>query len=475
MPLLEELGYIPPEKYVTGHEIKKHFDLIARTYGLKCKTLFQTEVRGMMWDEKSKLWEVRTNYNDNFKAKYTITATGNLHSPKLPGISGISAFAGRSFHSTRWDYKYTGGEKDGVLSGLEDKRVAVIGTGATSIQVIPAVAKYAKHLYAFQRTAAAVSARNNKPTVAAFASSLTPGWQRRRQENFNAVLIGVPVHEDLVNDGWTAGSMFSVLGSADEEITPQERIQFADMLKMQRIRARVDEVVRDTATAERLKPWYGSICKRPCFSDEYLETFNRPNCTLVDTDGKGVDEITENGVAANGVEYEVDLIIYCTGFDLPATAWKHTDIDITGRDGTTLKDTWLNNGVSTLYGSQSHNFPNYFNVSVLQAGVSPNFVYTLETHAKHIVYVISECEKLGVKSVEPSAEAEQAWTVGIIEGSKIMRYAFLNCTPSYFNNEGNMSEAIESQGIYAAGASAWAKVLEEWREEGLLNGLECES
>ncbi|KAF2436542.1 putative monooxygenase [Tothia fuscella] len=472
MPLLEELGFMPSEKYARGSEIKKHFAVIAEKYGLKDKTIFQTEVTEMVWDNKGGRWDVSTDRNDHIKSKYTITAAGILHVPKLPGIPGITAFKGHAFHTTRWDYDYTGGREGEVLSGLKDKRVAIIGTGATSIQVVPCVAQYAKHLYTFQRTPAAVNVRDNRPTDPNFASSLKPGWQQHRMDNFNAILAGLPVEEDLVNDGWTANNSFALLGSGDEEMNIEEKMRLADMQKMQRVRARVDEIVKDKSTAEALKPWYGSICKRPCFHDEYLDAFNRPNCTLVDTNGKGLERITEKGVVANGKEYEVDLIIYSTGFVSPANAWNHTGMSTKGRDGQLLSGLWKQNGVVSLFGSQTRGFPNYFNVGVLQAGVSGNFVYTLDVHSKQIAYVIVECEKRGVKSIEPEPQAQQAWVEGIVEGSKAMRSYFINCTPSYFNNEGHLSDDSSSSAIYAGGATAWAKLLEDWRAQGDMKGLE---
>jgi cyclohexanone monooxygenase len=419
---------------------------------------------------------VRTDRDDTFRAKYLVTATGILHKPKLPGTEGMTTFRGHSFHTSRWDYGVTGGRDTGELTGLQDKRVAIIGTGATSIQVVPAAAKWSKHFYVFQRTPSSVNVRNNHPTKPDFASSLKPGWQRARMENFNAILAGLPVDEDLVNDGWTDMKILSILGSENKEkpensLDIAEKMQLADYRKMESIRARVDAIVRDKETAEKLKPWYASMCKRPCFHDEYLQTFNRPNCTLVDTDGKGVERITEKGIVANGKEYEVDVIIYSTGFVSPATAWQQSGIDIKGRGGLLLSEKWAD-GVSTLFGAQTREFPNYFIVSVSQAGATANFLYTLDHVSKHIAYVISECERQRAKTVEPTVRAEDNWVKSIVEGGKGMRSYFANCTPSYYSNEGAIEEIPEKNGSYGGGASAWAQVLEKWRERGCMEGLE---
>lgn len=478
MPLLEELGYLPSEKYATGKEIRTHFTKIAQKWNLNKKTIFQTEVRDLIWDEKTSQWNVSTDRNDNLHARFVVTAPGILHTPKLPGIPGITTFKGHSFHTTRWDYDYTGGRRDEKLTGLKDKRVALIGTGATSIQVVPAVAPYAKKLYVFQRTPAAVNVRNNRPTDPSFASTLKPGWQKQRIENFNAILGGQPQEEDLVQDGWTDNKSLTLLigGGPEEnnEMDVMEKMRLADIHKMESIRARVDEVVKDKATAEKLKPWYPSICKRPCFHDEYLKAFNIPATTLVDTNGKGLEKITETSIVANGKEYEVDLIIYSTGFVSPQNGYKHTGMKIAGRGGNLLTDHWRIGGISTLFGSQMRGFPNYFNIGVLQSGVGVNFMYTLDTHAKHLAYVISECDKQGFKTVEPSAEAEENWVAGIVESGKAMRGFFSNCTPSYYNNEGNLSDATDRESPYGEGCNAWAKLLEDWRERGGMEGLETE-
>ena len=321
LPLLEELKYIPKEKYSYVTEIFEHSQRIGHVYKLYDRALFQTRVNGLSWDEgAASAGASRTNRGDDIRARFVIMALGPASRAKLPGIPGIEQFEGHSFHTNRWDYDYTGGDTTGGLTKLGDKRVAIIGTGATAIQCVPFVGKHAEHLYVFQRTPSSVDLRGNAPTDYAWAQTLEPGWQRARRHNFADIVEGRPFEVDLVSDGWT--DIFRTLSggaraNAAKGRNPLEGAELADMAKMNKIRRRVDETVQDQATAEALKPWYRQFCKRPTFNDEYLPTFNRPNVTLVDvSEAQGVERITKAGVVANGVEYPVDCIIYASGFEI---------------------------------------------------------------------------------------------------------------------------------------------------------------
>jgi cyclohexanone monooxygenase len=321
LPLLEEIGYMPVEKYSRAPEILRHSRAIGEYFDLYRNACFQTEVTGMRWDEDAARWIIETNRGDAMRARFVVMANGPLHRPKLPGIPGVESFKGHSFHTSRWDYDYTGGDSNGGLTGLKDKRVGIIGTGATAVQCVPHVAAAAKSLHVFQRTPSSIDVRNNRPTDPNWASSLQPGWQQARMDNFNTLVSGGFAEEDLVNDGWTdiIGNLLLLArkqgaGRSPEELA--EMMQLADFQKMEQVRARVDSVVKDRAAAEALKPWYNQFCKRPCFHDEYLDAFNRPSVTLVDTQGRGVERITENAIVANGQTYEIDCLIYATGFEV---------------------------------------------------------------------------------------------------------------------------------------------------------------
>ncbi len=476
LPLLEELDYLPVEKYSRAPEILAHSRAIGRKYDLYANASFQTEVTELRWDESASHWIISTNRGDAIKARFVVMANGPLHRPKLPGIPGVESFKGHSFHTSRWDYAYTGGDSSGGLTGLTDKRVGVIGTGATAVQCVPHLAAAAKELYVFQRTPSSIDVRNNRPTDPDWAKSLEPGWQQARMDNFNTLVSGGHAEVDLVSDGWTdiirnLGLVASRRAAAQGVANPGELLQLADFQKMESIRARVDQVVQDPATAEALKPYYNQFCKRPCFHDDYLAAFNRPNVTLVNTEGRGVERITETGVVANGVEYEIDCLIYATGFEVGTGYTRRAGYEVYGRDGLTLTDKWAN-GLSTLHGLHSRGFPNCFIISNAQSGFTVNFPHVMNDQAKHIAYIVEHCLETQVKAVEASEAAEAAWVETIID-SAIQRQKFAEeCTPGYYNNEGKPSPLAARNGPYGKGSIAFIKLLEEWRADGSLQGLE---
>jgi cyclohexanone monooxygenase len=475
LPLLEELGYLPSEKYARRREIHAHCVKLAKHFDLYRAAIFQTQVTAMRWDEARRRWIVGTSRGDEIAARFVISCTGLLANPKLPRIPGIETFAGRSFHTSRWDYGYTGGDETGNMTGLADKVVGVIGTGATGIQTIPFIAQSAKHLYVLQRTPASIDARNNRPTDPAWGETLEPGWQKKRSENFTVILSGgQPPEGDLVNDGWTDIIKHIPLpagGEDEREEAAGDILTVAGMRKMEMVRRRVDRVVKDPKTAEALKPYFHYFCKRPGFHDEYLDVFNRGNVTLVDTDGKGVERITPEGVVAGGREIELDCLIYATGFDWMADYFRETGIKVAGRGGQLLGDYWKD-GPRTLFGMQTHGFPNLFFMRVVQAGASFNFVHTADEQTAHIAYIIRETLDRGATAVEVTKAAEQAWVDEVVEHAA-GRLAFLqSCTPGYYNFEGANRRNAELNELYGPGPMPYYERLAEWRAEGGLAGLE---
>jgi len=470
MPLIEELGYVPSEKYASGPEIFQYCRMLARRFDLYAGALFQTEVTTLRWSEERKRWIVSTTRNDRIAARFVISCTGLLSKPKLPRIPGIETFAGHAFHTSRWDYQYTGGDSRGNLTNLTDKKVGVIGTGSTGVQCIPQLAAWAKHLYVFQRTPSSIDVRNNGPTDMAWARTLEPGWQVRRSENFTLNTSGIFQAEDLVNDGWTEISRHCAppIGT---QVTDPAALARAEMKKMEQVRKKIAEVVKDKATAEALKPYYHYFCKRPCFHDEYLPTFNRPNVTLVDTAGRGVERITRTGVVVAGKEYPVDCLIFATGFDFMSEFTRESGLDIEGRSGASLGEHWAE-GARTLYGMQTRGFPNFFLMSLVQSGIAINYNQIAEAQTKHIAYVITECLARGGTTIEPTQEAEDAWVDEIIARSGPRRAFLESCTPGYFNYEGKRTGSVELNEPYGGGAIAYLKILEDWRAEGGLKGLE---
>jgi cation diffusion facilitator CzcD-associated flavoprotein CzcO len=452
-----------------GSEIFAHAQRIAKHFDLYPKALFQTQISEARWDESGGVWTVTTDRGDRIRARYLVRTAGVLDTPKLPGIPGIDKFTGKMFHTSRWDYSYTGGTISGGLSKLRDKRVAVIGTGCTSIQCIPYLAEAAEHLYVFQRTPSVVQERGNKPTDSDWAKSLRPGWHQRRRENFVALTSGVPQDEDLVDDGWTHAMRALtgfIPGAINSGQSPEEiglRAELADLKKMNEVRDRVDSLVRDSATAEALKPWYRYLCKRPAFSDTYLQTFNRPNVTLIDTNGAGVDAFTEQGLLFNGVEYKVDCIIFGTGFEVGPSVSGRVGFEIVGRHGESLTERW-SKGFKTLHGMISHGFPNCFFTGVNQNGLSFVFTYSLESQAEHIVALIKRAIDKQWTPIEPSQESERDWNGVIAKTSVPTREFYRQCTPGYFNNEGKMDQPS------AAAYDTWGgnplecyRLIREWR------------
>ena len=477
LPLCEELNFVPKEKYTHAPEILAHSRAIGEKFNLYEHACFQTEVEGMEWDEDNKLWTVYTNRGDKMRAQYVCMANGPLNRPKLPGIPGISEYQGHTFHTSRWDYGYTGGGPEGNLTGLRGKRVGIIGTGATAIQCVPHLAKGADELFVFQRTPSSVDVRANRPTDPEWADSLAPGWQQARMDNFMTLVSGGFADEDLVNDGWTEiirnlGSMVNFKGMG--RLSPAEiaeKMELADFQKMEQIRARAEAEVADKGTAESLKPYYRQFCKRPCFNDEYLPSFNLPGVHLIDTDGHGVERFTATGLVANGQEFELDCVIFATGFEVGTDYTRRSGYDLIGRNGQSLKDKW-DDGIATLHGMQTAGFPNCFIISQAQSGFTVSFPHAMNEQAKHIAYIIRQVAQSNAKVVEATEEAEREWVQEIIKMSRLSESFQAECTPGYYNNEGKPNPKSVQNGSYGAGPVKFFKVIEAWREEGTLAGLE---
>ena len=476
LPLLEEVGFMPSRKYATAPEILQHSRNIANHFRLYENACLSTEVTDLTWDDSDRRWIISTNRGDQMRARFVVMANGPLHRPKLPGIPGVERYQGHSFHTSRWDYEYTGGDSTGGLDNLSDKVVGIIGTGATAVQCVPHLGRGAKELFVFQRTPSSIDVRADRLTDPDWAADLQPGWQRRRMDNFNNLVSGIPEAEDLVNDGWTdiIGNLLIRMRRGEGEMTPEgiaRTMEMADFEKMEQVRARVDQIVEDPVMAEALKPWYRQFCKRPCFHDDYLPTFNRPNVHLIDTDGKGVQEITERGVVVDGKEYELDCLIYATGFEVGTEYARRAGYEVHGRNGVTLTEKWAD-GASTFQGFYTRDFPNCFIISVVQSGFSANFPHMLDEQSKHLAYVLDHAQRHDVTLVETSQEAEDAWVQTIVDLAQYNVKFLEACTPGYYNNEGRPADRTVRNGSYGAGSPAFIRVLEQWRAAGDLAGLE---
>ena len=483
LPLLEETGYMPKLRYSFAPEIQEHAQRIGKHFDLYKDAIFQTWVTELRWLEDECRWLVSTNRGDVMKAQFVCLGTGPANRPRLPGIDGVETFKGHSFHTCRWDYDYTGGGPDGKLDKLADKKVAIIGTGATAIQCVPALGASAQKLYVFQRTPSSVDARNNTETDPEWAASLQPGWQEERQKRFGETLLGGAIYPEFEDEGWTrlTRNLHDLMNQV-ESVAPEnlgELTQLADFKTMEQIRSRVDETVKDPEVAGKLKAYYNQFCKRPTFNDEYLETFNRPNVELIDvSEAKGVDRITENGIVANGKEYAVDCIVYASGFEITSSYQRRIGVPIYGIDGESIYDHWQD-GMRTMHGLMAHGFPNLFlcgGLFVFQLGA--NYCYGVDVQAEHVAYTVSELHKRQVQAANVTAAAEQHWIDDQLSAESSQAQLVLggspeSCTPGYYNQEGTHERyrdvRLES---YGKGLGAYRSVLRDWRDAGDLQGLD---
>ncbi|XVQ09432.1 flavin-containing monooxygenase [Spirillospora sp. CA-255316] len=481
LPLLEETGYMPKEKFSYGDECYEHAQRIGKHFGFYDKAIFHTLIRSLEWDEGIERWRIATNRGDDIRARFVVMCQGPYNRPKLPGIPGIKSFTGHTFHTARWDYEYTGGGIHGGLDKLADKRVAIIGTGASGIGAIPHLAASAQRLYVFQRTPSYIHERNSAPTDPEWVKTLKPGWRTERQRNFHnaAYAFYSPGEPDLICDAWTevARNVAAHLDATNgwAELTPEKFMALKedeDYRVMEQARRRIDETVEDKATAEALKPYYRFLCKRPGFSDNYLPAFNRPNVTLVDvSDTKGVERITEKGIVAHGVEYEVDCIIYASGFEITTSLDRQYSIKpFAGRGGRSIYDHW-GKGFRTLHGVASHGFPNIFFTGFIQGGVTASTTLMFEQQADHIAYILKEAVERGATTVEPTVEAEEGWIATIREHSVDNSNFVRECTPGYYNSEGEPNGRSFLGDPFWGGFYVLEEMLQEWRGTGRLEGL----
>ena len=506
-PLLEETSFIPKRKYTDAAETLDYFKVLSDKFSLKENALFQTEVNEVKWISDEKLWFIKTNRQDSIKARYVIHANGFLNRPKLPAMKGINDYQGHTFHTSRWDYAYTGGNSNGNLNNLRDKKVAIIGTGATAVQCVPHLAAGAKKLYVFQRTPSSIDERNNSNTDIDWFNSQKSGWQKERKENFEGFLTGNFTDRDLVNDGWT--EIFrTILGGLIKNgpsklvllswvltapfyknfykvglrtyirnkfmnfVTREDinkKVEIVDFQKMEKVRARADALVNDPKTAESLKPYYRQLCKRPCFHDEYLQAFNNDNVELIDTDGQGVKELSAEGIIHDGKEYKVDCIIFASGFEVGTDYSRRCGYQVSGIDGITLSEKWKD-GLATFHGIHSKGFPNSFFYGPGQGPMTANFTHSLDEQSAHVAYILKQLDKKNMKYVEASEEAESDWINTIISKARNMQSFQEACTPGYYNNEGKPN-TNPANNTYGGGALEYFKLLKDWRKNNKLQGL----
>ncbi|KAG8156549.1 hypothetical protein KVR01_013653 [Diaporthe batatas] len=462
LPLLDETMYRPKHKYSYGAEIRGQDERAAAHYGITA--LFSTIVKKQVWDEASARWIVsvvrergpgRESQEITLRAQFVMHAAGPFSKPHIPKLPGFDKFRANNqiLHSARWDWNLTGGTQERPeMVKLQDKRVAIIGTGATAVQIIPELAKWVKHLYVIQRTPTYIGPRNQTETTDEMWAKVVAsgkGWQRKRMDHFDSFISNVPDRVDQINDGWTQTQSFAgYSGGGGKIIRPQdvekhmETFFELDVPRAEQMRKYIDSKVHDKSVAEKLKPWYGGWCKRPAFHDHYLDTFNRDNVTLVDTDGKGIDAYSENGLVVNGEEYNVDLIVFATGFTVTGTKGgcptQQTGAPVIGRDGRSLEEKWLGSDYATLFGSATNEFPNYFFQGPMGNGATPNICSSSDLTARIVAHTIArarqEAQVADKAVIEATRNAELWWTDEIKR--RALWFSLLpTCTPGFFNGE----------------------------------------
>ena len=444
-PLLEEMGYFPTMKFASGFEIFEYCQKMAEKFGFYDHCLFHTTVKKTEWDEAAGRWIVYTDRGDAMRARYLIHANGILTTPKLARIEGMETFQGESFHTSRWKYDIA----------LEGKRVGIIGTGATAVQVIPELAKIAGELYVFQRTPSTIDVRDQRETTPQEIDEWAhePGWARARRVRFARISEGRTAIQ--ANDDYLAGRVaeFRERKQHETQLTPEERVQRqlnTNFRIMEQIRARVDAIIEDPKIAESLKPYYPYGCKRPTFHDEYLPSFNLPHVHLVDTAPLGVTQINANGVVHNGVEYPLDVLIYATGFQWMASGLFEKTV---GRDGRTIKETWDAEGTKTFLGLHVKGFPNLFVVTGPQGGGgSFNFTDAIDAHGDYLVWMLSTLRDRGENIIDIHRQPQEEYAEHCHQAD-IMSAPLRDCL-SYYNGHGD----AEPGSLAYYGGGRWHKI-----------------
>lgn len=500
MPLLEETGHVPSRKYVSGEELRQHADAIARQWQLDKRTLFNTTMKSLTWDDKTLTWTglgTTTTFDQEatrplvLSSEFVIVATGSLSKPKIPELAGIDDFQGHIFHTARWNYSVTGGSPQAPhLERLKDKRVGIIGTGATAVQVIPELAKWSKEVYVFQRTPSEVGIEPNPATDRDWweehIQKQGHGWQRRRAENFNSFLSNPTPktdENDLVTDGWTRFRSYAATIGGESNVDPNflTLIRELDKSRQDALRQSIRDTVRKDSIAEALLPVHPGWCKRPCFHDTYFQVYNSPHVQLVATRGQGVTRLTRGGVLHGDTEIELDLIVLATGYDSSNLCPSfRANLEVIGQDGRSMEQKW-SNGVATLHGVLTRGFPNFFFPGLSQAGVTANQVYMFEQAATHVSYIIQSAlgraNKSGRIAVQPTHEGEEDWATRTVLSSHAFAAAGQCGRESYtLSSSHGRSETVKKQlarkSPWGAGMAQYVKILEQWRATGDLEGLE---
>ena len=392
-------------RYLTQPEILEYMNEVADHLDLRRSYKFDTKVDGAHYNEKTGLWNVITDSGETVTAKYLVTGLGLLSATNVPKFKGIDDFKGRILHTGAWP--------DGV--DLSNKRVGIIGTGSTGVQVITATAPVAKHLTVFQRSAQYVVPIGNTPqddaTIAEQKANYDNIWNQVKnsvvafgfEESAEPAETASPEERERVFEAaWQRGGGFYFMFGTFCDIATS---QVANDAAADFIKGKIKQIVKDPKVAEKLTP-KDLYAKRPLCGNNYYEVYNRDNVTLADVKADPIAEFTPNGIRLeSGEEHELDIVIFATGFD--AVDGNYVKMDLRGRGGVTMRDTWKEGPLGYL-GMMEVDFPNFFMI-LGPNGPFTNLPPSIETQVEWIADTICAMEEEGVQSVEPTVEARDAW------------------------------------------------------------------
>ncbi len=403
-----------PERYPTQPEILAYLNHVAERFHLRPDISFSTRVDAAVFDEATKRWRVQTDDGAVLSAQFLIMATGCLSAPNMPSIDGMETFSGPIYHTARWPHE----EVD--FSGL---RVGIIGTGSSGVQAIPVVARQAEHLTVFQRSAQwSVPARNRPadPDLTAEIKADYAGFRARNRLQSDAQLSHIPANDfsamsvseeerqRIFEDGWQMGGFPFYRSFNDITLNPESNKAAADF-----VRAKIREIVKDPKVAQMLIPAYTIACKRPVLDSGYFETYNRSNVLLVDISAAPIQAITPSGIRTAEADYELDIIIFATGFDAMTGALLR--IDIQGRNGLTLREKWAAGPVNYL-GLGVSGFPNLFTITGPGSpSVLTNMVVAIEHHVEWVADCINYMVEHNHPCIEATDEAQEDWVSHVNE------------------------------------------------------------
>jgi len=406
------------EKYATQPEILRYAQFVADRYDLRRDIDFDTRVDAAHWDDAAGRWRLRTSTGEVISCQHYVMATGCLSLPKTPDIAGAGRFKGEVYFTSRWPHA-------GV--DFTGKRVAVIGTGSSGIQSIPIIASQAQQLTVFQRTPNFSIPAGNGPVRPERRAPLEADrdayrtaakWSRAGVPLEPTQVYGryspPEVRRERFEAAWATGELIPILGTfADQILFPD-----ANAIVAEAIREKIRAVVKDPATAELLCPKdhpFGS--KRPCLDTGYYATFNRPNVRLVDLRAHPIETITDTGIALKDEAMDFDAIVYATGFD--AMTGAIVSVDITGRDGVTLKDKWAH-GPTTYLGLMNVGFPNFFTITGPGSpSVLSNMMVSIEQHVDWVTDCLAHLRSQGLTTIEPTPAAEAGWVTHVNDCANI--------------------------------------------------------